>query len=212
MDFKKKENGAFVASEVEEHSKRIKRIKINKEIVFAAEHVDRIASWIYNDKSVFQLKEINPNPLTLPVNIKQDLVIKADSFKLCNSFNNLKSISTGGTKLEVLIRFEDGTEKNIAFESGDFRTNGFDLQGFLILFPLLEDKLPEGLNPDFFNEHQLVKVLEHYLKAIKCEGFYYKEFISSQPDRTPKENRMKVGWDFEKYMEEREKAVGNNKK
>lgn len=212
LDFKKKGNGDFVATEIEEHSKRIKKIKIKKEIVLAAEDVDRTASWIHNDKSVFQLEEFNPNLLTLSGDIKQDLVIKADSFRLCNTFDNLKSISIGGTKLDVLIRFENGTEKAFNFESGDFGTSDFDLQSFLILFPLLEDKLPEDLSPDFFNEVQLVKVLEHYLDAIKCEELYYKEFISTQPDRTPQENRMKVGWDFEKYMEKREKAVGNNKK
>ena len=43
------------------------------------------------------------------------------------------------------------------------------------------------------------------LDTIECEGFYYNEFINQHPERTAQENRMRIGWDFKEYMENRKK-------
>jgi hypothetical protein len=215
--FKQTKNGDFAVSAIEEHSKKVKTIKLNGQIKIPRQKVDQTISWISSGKTAFSISDLQIDPqlinkkleahsLVFTESIDKSFVVKVDSFSLCSSFDTKRSISTGGTALTVTIKFEHAEEKSYKFHSSDFGTNRFNIQDYLTLYPLLNNKLPsDHLSADLFNEKVLVEVLHYYLKIIECEDYYYKEFVSKHPNRTPQENRAKAGWDFEGYMNNKNK-------
>jgi hypothetical protein len=215
ISFKRGKSGDFVASVLQEHSGRIKRTKLKEAIVLSKQQVDQTFSWISTNQSSFRLseldigyqlinKELSAFSLDLTEKINPDLVVKTDSFRLCKSLDGRRIHGTGRTTLRVFLRLESGDTKSFTVRSIDFKDQEFNLQEYLMLYPLLKDKLAIAHTfPDFFNESQLAKILRDYLEIVECEGFYYKEFVSLQPQRTPMDNRMKKGWDFKEYMKNR---------
>ena len=215
--FKETSNGDLVASVAEEHAKKIKKIKLAGSITLSKDKIAQTITWIDTNKTSFPITALNIDPLlinnelefyplTFTKTVDKDLVIKTDSFNVCRPFIWKMSHSTGGNNLTVTVKMDDGVEAVFAFESADFETNRFKLQEYLILYPLFEGKLPaDHIASEFFNKEVLSKALVYYLHTIECENFYYKEFISKYPERTPQENRLKVGWNFEEYMNSRAK-------
>lgn len=214
INFKQTKNGEFAASDIKE---RRKTTKLSGQIILPQDKVNQTISWISSGKTAFSIsdlqidpqlvnKELETHPIALTKAIDKSFVVKVDSFSLCSSFDTKRSISTGGTTLTVTIKFENAEDKTYKFHTSDFQTNRFNIQDYLLLYPLLHNKLPaDHLSADFFNERVLAEALHYYLKTIECEDYYYKEFISKHPNRTPQENRTRAGWDFEGYMNNKNK-------
>ena len=217
IKFERTKKGDFKASAVQELLDKSSEKTLKDDIVLSKEKVNQTNSWLSNNKSSFSFTDLNTDlqqinnaivthQLTLAEKIDEDFMVKVDSFNFCNSFDNRRTMVIGGAKLNVTLKLENGDNETFSFEAGDFGTEKFNLRDYLIFYPLLKDKIPiHNEASDFFNETQLLRVLLHYLDTIECEGFYYNEFISIYPERTPKENRMRVGWNFEEYMRNRKK-------
>lgn len=92
------------------------------------------------------------------------------------------------------------------FDSDDIGLNNLKFFDYIICYELLHDKLPTNFSGrEHFGKNEMITNTLFVIATIECENFYYKEFINSRPDRTPQENRMKVDWDFVKYLEHRKK-------
>ena len=216
--FKPSLSGDFQTSIIEEESgKKIKRIKLKEKIILTEKRLDSTTKWISNNKTSFSLDDLYLDPelhkIFVNANQKQksdsllkNFVVSTDTFNFCNSFDPLRYLVNASKKLHVTFKYENSEEKVFEFDFVDFYKNKFNLQDYLMVYPLLKDKLPTAyIQSDFFSEETLLKVLRHYIKTIDCEGYYYDEFIKAHPERTAQENRMRVDWNFEEYMRNRDK-------
>ena len=178
LKFEQTKNGDFKASVVREHSKKINEKSLTDDIVLPKEKIDQMVSWTSNDKSSFSLTELNvdlqqinnvivTHQLALTEKINADFMVKVDSFNFCNSFDDKRTMVIGGANLNLTLKLENGDNETFSFEAGDFGTEKFNLQDYLMVYPLLKDKIPidnEALN--LFNETQLLRVLLHYLEHV----------------------------------------------
>lgn len=136
--------------------------------------------------------------------IPTNLIVKIDSFQFCQPYKLTKTISTGGETLNVTFIFKTGAKQEFAFDSNDIGQGKFNLQHYILCDYLLTDKLPNDITGYwFFTKSKLADIVLYYQKTVECEGFYYKEFTDKNPDMAPRDKRMKTGWNFVQYMEQR---------
>lgn len=198
-------------------AQKSKRIRLNEILRIPKEDIETFLNWYDNVKTTFKLDELGTDGQELNNSthnasykpdfpIENDLLIKIDTFNYCNEYQFKQSISTGGYEIKVLLVIDNKRIEFFSYDSDDRGQHKFDLKGYLYLQPVLENQIPiEFKVHNLFSRKTLLNNLFYYKKVTECEGFYYQEFIKANPDRTVQQNRMMVGWDFEKYMNERNK-------
>ena len=194
-----------------------KKIRLKKTIKISKEDIELFSEWRSREKDKFSLSDFGVNieelnasismaPFRPKVPIVEEFVITMDTLNYCSQYQSEHSISTGGFVINVFLKTAQDSVNYFSYDSDDKREYKFDLKGYLHLQPLLEDKLPDGfLKNDFFSKEKLIENLLYYKRIIECEGFFYQEFINNNPNRTIQENRMRVGWNFQEYLENRNK-------
>lgn len=194
--------------------KRKKKVKLEKTETINADELKKFVDFYSASKSNFLLSEfgidiieLNKSNSAFKPNFQiKEKTIKTDSFQICKDWQFKRSLSTGGFSININLRFKNNPSETINFDSDDLGAYKFDLQSYLLIQPLLENKIPAEFRiQEFFNKEHLIMTLNYYFKVIECEGYYYDEFIKQNPQRTKRENRMMVGWDFEKYLSKRNK-------
>ena len=127
------------------------------------------------------------------------IVMDLDSLSFCKSYEGTSKLSTGGYWMTISV--SQGGKDLLIFKYDSSSPNDFDFRGFLTLYPTLQDNLPASLpGYSMFDDLFLMQVIDNYFETIQCEDFYYQEFIGDHPERTPRQNRTREGWDFEKYL------------
>ena len=135
--------------------------------------------------------------------VPSPIIVRVDSFKFCENYKMTKRISTGGTTVTVTVINSNNTVHYFQFDSSKDRGE-FDLRAYLYCYLLLKNRIPpQLLSAGFFSEVALADIVMYYLKAVECEGYYYREYTQEKADMTAQERRMMKGWDFRQYMEKR---------
>lgn len=168
-----------------------------------------IVEWA-KDKNQFSLRELDlkmedlrlPDgqkkyELTFPV--PDNFSVSIDSLTFCKKHSMMKVMSTGGDHISVTITYNNHKEyfqfdNNTLFQE-------FDFKAYLTCYAILKDAMPEEFPAyNFFSQEMLVRLLSEYQKTVECEGYYYKKYVSEQPDLTPQERRTMKGWNFADYL------------
>jgi len=204
----------LVAKSYTNNYKRKKRIKPQNQIIIKAEQIQKFNGWRAISKSDFLLSELgvditelrSANSAFKPDFQILDETIKIDSFKICSDWQFKRSFSMGGYSININLISENKSTEFLNYSSNDIGAFKFDLKAYLMIQPLLQDRIPQEFRiQGFFDKRSLLDILNYYYKVIECEGYYYNEFIEENPQRTQRENRMMIGWDFEEYLKKRNK-------
>ena len=214
ITFTSDELNSFVAKTYTHTYKKKKKVKLDEPYYINSTSIQRFMDWRAMSKSKFLLNEFdmnidelnNSNTGHKPNFEITEEMIRMDSFNYCKDWQFKRSFSTGGYSISIKLIKNNKSTEFINFNSNDIGSNKFDLNSYLLIQPVLEDKIPEEFRIDgFFDKESLITKLNYYFKVIECEGFYYNEFINQNPQRTKQENRMMVGWNFEDYLKKRRK-------
>jgi hypothetical protein len=101
--------------------------------------------------------------------------------------------------------YQSGLKQEFIFED-NIKDEHFNLQDYILSYVLLADKIPDEIpSYGFFSRSKFMDIIMYYQKTVECEGFYYKEFTDKNPQFTAKDRRMMTGWDFVKYLKQRNK-------
>ncbi|WP_420387015.1 hypothetical protein [Roseivirga sp.] len=208
IEFLKESNGDFTASVfyINRRKKKLKdRVRIEKE------RVEKITEWRILNKKTFSLSdleldisELTPqNDYKLNFDIPTNLTVEVDSFRFCKSLDFRPDYVIGGQEFSVTLVNRIKQTEEFVFES-NLDDDDFNLKNYIFFYELLKDKIPEEV-PDygFFSKSRFYKVILYYQMTVECEGFYYREYISKNPQITDSDRRMMIGWDFVKYLKER---------
>ena len=214
ITFTSDEQNNLIANYYTDKYKRRKKVKLQKPILIQAQQVDKFNNWITLSKSDFLLTELGVDiselgsansPFKTEFEIKEEK-IRIDSFNTCTDWQFKRSFSTGGYSIKVYLVKNDSSTEILNYSSNDIGAYKFDIQSFLITQPLIQNKIPEAFGTrGFFERQSLIEILNYYYKVIECEGYYYNQFIEQDSERTKKENRMMIGWNFKEYMNGRNK-------
>jgi hypothetical protein len=188
--------------------------KSSQQVTIDDRQVRKIRLWRAENKKLFMLSELgvtydelsNAAPkFALTFDITKEFVVNIDSFVFCQGYKMTRTISTGGYSISTKLIYENGTEDIFKFDSDDLGNGSFDLQGYLFCHTLFKDAaFTDRLISNFFSKENLKNTILKYQKMVECEGFYYKEFVSKNPGRSSKENRMMTGWNFADYKSSRD--------
>ncbi len=213
IEFRTNKKGDLIAKEFWRGNKKN---KLRKGVVIESSRLESISQWIESEKKKFSLEELHMEYKALQDYKKNssykpysefdsNYVIDLDSFNFCLPYNSKRSISTGGYNLSVVMTNNFGTNYEFEFDSDDRGLNKLGLFNYIVCYELLYDKLPANFSGrEHFTKTEMMTNILFAISTIECEGFYYKEFIDKHPERTTQENRMRVGWDFVKYMKHRD--------
>lgn len=194
---------------------RSREILKSTESIIAGQQVKNVNQWRKENKKIFTLPELgvtheelisvaSTEKIELAFDIPKGLALNIDSFLFCQNYKMTKTISTGGFEVSVKLISENKTENIFKFDSNDIGDGGFDLQAYLFCHELFKNvEFPDKVLTDFFSKENLVNTIVYYQSVVECEGFFYKEFVSKNPGRTSKENRMMNGWNFAEYLQNR---------
>ena len=214
IEFRKGDSNEFVATDYYINGKK-KGLSEKTEI--EKERVLKVTAWKSTQKKWFSLSDLSQEYQTvqsdkkdcfykLAFEMPDEINVAVDSFKFCQGYIMTKSISTGGYHLKVTFVDKAGIKEVIEFSSDDVGQGKLNLLTYFYCYKILNNRIPKEIPQfEFFTESKLVQFICYYLKTIECEGFFYKEFIRKNPDRTAKDNRMLTGWNFIEYMKKREK-------
>jgi len=210
--FKPDEKGNFIANNFKKDRKNIKV----REITISNTKLKSAINQKLSDKRAFPINEfiidldelnksIEDHDFVLIKSISDSLILKIDSFNYCNQFVSLKSFLIGGYNNYIYATFASGDTLTLFdFDLGDLGLREFQFRDYLISYQLIGNIIPiEFPFSEYFHEEKFREVVLYYLQTIECEDFWYNEFIKENPNRTPRENRMKVDWDFRKYINSR---------
>ncbi len=204
----------FVAKSYININQRKKRVRLKSQIIIKAEQIQKFIGWKAVLKSKFLLSELgvditelrSANSAFKPKFPIMEETIKIDSFKICCDWQFKKRISTGGYSININLIYQNKLTEFLNYNSDDIGIYEFDLKTFLMIQPILQNKIPQEFRiQGFFDKHSLLDILNYYYQVVECEGYYYNEFIQQKPQRTKQENRMMIGWDFEEYLKKRNK-------
>ncbi|MBL0744420.1 hypothetical protein [Chryseolinea lacunae] len=214
LEFKKDENGDFVASTMHKDKKEI---ALRETAMLTKDSVARVLQWKTAGKNLFTPDELGLDYNTLKTAAKasrydlnfelpRDFVIRIDSFNFCFPYKTTYTISIGGITLAMQVLYESGPPLELILNSYDTDTNKSNLINYFICSTLFRNHLPsEFPHNNFLSEYESIEMVLYYQKTIECEGFYYKEFIDQHPTMTAKEKRMKANWDFGVYLKQRKR-------
>lgn len=168
-------------------------------MIIANSTSDTLMEWISQRKQTFNIDELINN-----IRLQHVKMVATDSFTTCRSYRQTSTVIIGGYVISVLIKNDRGEVFSYTHDSS--MPDDFDIRSYLTLFPSLVNKLPES-HPayELFSESSLLEVLEDYSEMIRCEDYYYQEFVKANPARTPQQNRTREGWDFGAYLKQMEK-------
>jgi hypothetical protein len=211
IEFTKQKNGDLLATDYYENKRGI---KLKGELIITREQIETFKQWMKEGKNRFALSDLSLDTVTLKTHAGQqlnfefptNLVVVVDSFQFCQNYKLTKTISTGGEITTVTFVDNRGQREEINFDSGDIGEGKFKLKDYILCYSLLRDKIPHEIPYyTFFSKSKMIDIIFHYQKTIECEGYYYKEFTNQNPQMTSQEKRKMTGWDFVKYMEQRNK-------
>ena len=214
ITFTSDEQNNFVAKTYTRKYKGKKRVKLEEPYLINSNTIQRFMDWKAMSKSQFSLNEFdinidelnNSNTGYKPNFEITEEIIKTDSFNICKDWQFKRSYSTGGYSIKIKLTKNNKSTEFLNFSSNDIGSYKFDLNPYLLIQPVLEDRIPKEFRIDsFFDKESLITRLNYYFNVIECEGFYYNEFINQNPQRTKQENRMMIGWNFEEYLKKRNK-------
>ncbi|MEQ8471407.1 MAG: hypothetical protein RIC35_09480 [Marinoscillum sp.] len=174
---------------------RISKSKVNhsKEVI-PKYLVDSLSNLLKTPVSTFNIKNGQGD--------KDIYTLDLDSLEFCQSFNDLKRIVMGGFIINVKVK--NTNIRLLEFEFDTTYPDSLDLQKFLTLYPLLQNRLPEKFpGAGLFDNKFLMEKVFDYQEVIQCEDYYYHEFVNAHPERTPQQNRTREGWNFEGYLKNR---------
>jgi hypothetical protein len=212
MEFIRNKHGDLETSFFKVDNKR----RALKPVVIEKSRLDTLSKWLIVNKRDFKISEFytdekihlqyfNDSQYRLNIPIQGNILIQTDSFTFCQNHRNIqRTLSNGGYSFMTTIKFVDNSKRIFRFESGDIGEHKFDLLNYLYLYRLLNDKLPDN-----FPEYQLFSVdffenfIAYYIQTIECEEYYYKEFKKLHPDRSARQNRMRDGWDYLKFLKDK---------
>jgi len=198
------------------NSQSKKKKKLKSTIKVNARDLSVLETWLRNDKNKFSLKELGVSlkefsnqpeirkyKRKLPIDSIRE--IEVDTFNLCNKHQLVTGWIIGHDEFDITIFTKRDTINFFKYEYPlDIYRNTLDIKGYLTLQSFLF--IPDGLEVNhIFSKKELKRVLNYYYKMIECEGYYYKEFISQNPQRKEIENEMMIDWDFKAYLEKRKK-------
>ncbi len=215
IQYDRNEQGDYDAHFYSRYSRKSKKVNLKADERLEKEEVLTFLEWSNNSKTTFKLSELGTDHEELGLSVssapykpnfpvENNFLVKIDSFAFCNEYQFRRSISTGGYTIKILLIQDGHKTEFLSYNSDDRGQHKFDLQGYLCIQPVLENKVPEEFGVgDFFSRETLLNNLLYYKKVIECEGYYYQEFIQLNPERSIQSNRMMIGWDFKKYLEQR---------
>ncbi|WP_152000685.1 MULTISPECIES: hypothetical protein [unclassified Imperialibacter] len=170
-------------------------------IVIPENLVDSLSELVSNPRTDFVIRRTVEGEQVQPIKLSLDSL----NFCIDNAYMRKRRISTGG--ISIKIKVKDRSAELLVFEFDSSEPELFNYQNYLTLYPVLENKLPENLPGSYlFNDSYLMKKVTEYFETIRCEDYYYGEFVNEHPERTPQQNRTREGWNFDDYMTKR---IGN---
>lgn len=201
ITFNKNEKGEFVATRYY-IGKRKKKLK--NPIIIENNRVKNFEDGLSSNKKVFKIGEIDIDSTVLFNRIKQsnelnfpvsNPTVRIDSFKFCNQHYRRPLYLIGKQDLQEEFSFFDSLGNKI------IQIDTFHLANRILLHNLLKDRLPEEFPIVYlFNDDLMIHYILDYLKTTECEDYYYKEYLKKNPDKSAKEKRMRIGWNFKEYM------------
>ena len=212
--FKLDNDGSLSASNYYRSNKKKKLksiIKINKK------ELQTFNNWNLNNRSEFGIKELEIdtnsfnkmigkaiNNKLINFEVHEFTTINLDSFEFCQNYRlrDRRSLHDGKPTL-VKLEYDNGTFETLILR--DQVEHLLDLRKYIYCYYLLKNKLPESLRSSSeFNQQSLEYRLINYLIITECEGYYRAEYYSKIPDISAQDKRMGVGWNYKKYLSERE--------
>jgi hypothetical protein len=207
IEFIRQESGELIASNIYEDKRKR---KLKGKVTIDKEQVEKITKWKIQDKRIFTQSDLGLDISDLKqqiiyklnFDIPLDLTVNVDSFRLCKSYDNIKTISLGGETFIITLMYKSEQKQEFTFE--DNIKDHFNLQDYILCYKLLEDKIPNEMpSYGFFSQSNFMDIVLYYQKTVECERFYYKEFTDKNPQMTSKDKRMMTGWNFVEYMKQR---------
>lgn len=212
IEFRKDKTGNFVARNFRINNKQR---RTNPKLIIDSKNVTKMYEW--KTKNEFTLTELaagysmtidslTPQKGYTSFEIGSDKAIKIDSFMFCQTYSRTGRIDDIPRYRMTVTLLGAGDYKEIyEFDSNDIEMRRINLRDYLMCFQILNDKLPGDFKYfNLFTKERFARKIWYALKTVECEEFYYQEFINRYQGRTNSENRMRVGWDFVKYMGERD--------
>lgn len=211
IEFIGQESGDFVASDFYVDKKRN---TLKEKVTISKERVERITEWKKYNKKTFTQSDLDLDLVSLKTqmtnyelnfDLPPDFTVKVDSFQFCRTYNDTKVISIGGEIFTITLIYKLGQQQEFIFDE-DFNEDDFNLHDYILFYKLLAGKIPDEVpSYDFFSKDKFIRVILYYQKTVECEGLYFKEFTDKHPDMSAKDKRMRTGWNFIEYMEQRTK-------
>ncbi|KXX67212.1 hypothetical protein AVL50_27895 [Flammeovirga sp. SJP92] len=206
--FEKNKKGNYEAYDYTIKGEKEERLKLEESLIISQSLVEKMFLtkrtreyyWTDLEKGNQQWdKEL----ITRKITVSHPILI--DSINFCNKWDALSlKVECIGSQ-SIIIK----TDTTVIFEYsyGDRKNRTFDLEGYLLTYPLFNEQLSSIISTERFGYtlSSLISVLEYYNKSLECEEYYYAEFMKENPGRTSAENRMRIGWDFHQYLSQREK-------
>ncbi|WP_044200856.1 hypothetical protein [Flammeovirga sp. OC4] len=206
--FKKNKKGNYEAYDYTIKGEKEERLKLEEGLIISQSLVERMLLtkrtkeyyWTDLEKGNQQWdKEL----MTREITTHHPILI--DSIKFCNKWDALSLKGEWIGSQSIIIK----ADTTVIFEYGygDRKNRTFDLEGYLLTYPLFNEQLSCIISTERFGFTftSLISILEYYNKTLECEEYYYAEFMKENPKRTRAENRMRIGWDFHQYLSQREK-------
>lgn len=212
IEFRKDKAGNFVARNYRINNKQR---RANPKLIIDSKSVTKMYEW--KRRNGFTLAELATgysmtiDSLAPPrgytnFEIRRDKAIQIDSFMFCQTYDQTGRIDDIPRYRMTVALLGAGDDKEMyEFDTDDTEMRRINLRDYLMCFQILNDKLPGDFKYfNMFTKERFTRKIWYALRTVECEEFYYQEFMEKYPGRTNGENRMRVGWDFVKYMGERD--------
>ena len=221
IEYSKNEEGDLSANFYTVRAHKVYRKKLKEPEVIPTDKLIAFQNWVNTNKNTFSLEDLNIEkeelntlipiaPYQPHYQISNNFYVDIDSFRICNDYQFQQSISTGGFALKVILKTSNAQFEFFKYETDDRGQHVFDLKGYLCVQPLFETQIPDAFRiKRLFSRRSLLENILYYKNVVECEGYYYQEFINKHPERSKKENRTMVDWDYKKYLKERNKQYSN---
>ena len=214
VEFKPQASGNYVANFYKQNQQKI---AFKSPQVISKTKVIRFLQWYQHQKHTFTLAELglslsevqhhSPKKTFAPsFPINDDFMVKIDSFYFCKKYQFLHHDIIGGYNLKVFLNINQQKIPYFTYQGSQVSTRANNLKAYFSLQPMLNLNIPQIDHlAKLFSKKSLIQYLYYYLKTVECEGYYYKEFMAKNPQRSPRENRMMSYWSLKKYLKKRNK-------
>jgi hypothetical protein len=211
MAFEINSDGNFVATDMRKDNRRR---KLRENMTIEGPRVNKVEHWEDTKEANFTLQDLGIERGSLGLDtqksnyqlnfpIPHEIILNVDSFTFCQKYKMTKSVSTGGPEIIVTTVRKSTPTTQVVSHSYHIGRSELNLKEYILCYTILSERIPDEFpHFDFFSKEKLAEVVFYYQKTVECEGYYYQEYADKN-QLTDKERRMKEGWDFVRYMEQR---------